>query len=640
MKKNVLVILACLLFTATFAQKNLLKNAPDYQIFEGNMESLTPKILVSNKELTKEEGISEKYQIQSFQKSDEKNDINVLVEITKFLSNPLDANPLAAFLKKSRSLDRRLSLNSMAFIDFEGDVEDAITKPEKNRVFCQVNVDPEEGSDFRVKQGGEKMKKKEFGMDLDAMFNYVNSLLKGSFHDAEAKWVFSKEYRHFYYAAAGNVYVKVEVYAHNTAPEESPDARKIADEILRKLPQEKAFDVETKFEVYPKLNPTADANEYGLIPASSQLPAKVVYKVGKPNVTVTFSTLVTSTGELRTESQQGKSITITSDSKGEAVVWYYYTDTKVLKEPAEITIVADVEGKSKKAFVKVGLGLAFDQLKEIPEQVYEYSPEKPYAFAISVKSLFFPKLNLPLYIREAHDSKIWGTKMIGVQLVSTWINKPDGAVGDDFYVGSAMIESTYSGDNSNVLVANKQPWQYYSKLSYPAVTLKSEGTHIYKVNGEIAVLDGSSPDKRYISYMSENMSNTPAIIALSVEYPERWYKSMACALASVDSQQKWFVLEAVKLIPTYGMIADVSTTASQFVCGILNGDYEKSIIDLASWLGGQYIDNLMEPEVFNLLDKTKQDAVLAAKTAYFGTDMYKKNSELEQIRANQKGLTK
>ena len=100
------------------------------------------------------------------------------------------------------------------------------------------------------------------------------------------------------------------------------------------------------------------------------------------------------------------------------------------------------------------------------------------------------------------------------------------------------------------------------------------------------------------------------------------------------------MLEAAKLIPTYGLLADVPATASSFVCGMLNGDYEKSILDLASWLGGQYIDNLMEADVFNKLNKSKQDAVLAAKTAYFGTDMYKKNTELQQIRAKQKELIK
>jgi len=640
MKKFALLLFATTLLTVGHTQKNLLTKAPVYQIFEKNIEVLAPNILISNKVLSKEEGISEKLEIQSFQKSEEKNDINVLIEITKYLSNPLNENPMAKMLNTQRTLDQKLSLNAIAFNHLEGDAKDAITKAENGRTFSQVNIDPEEESNFRTKKGGEKMKKKEFGMNLDAMFNYVNSLLKGSFHDAEAKWESPKEYRHFYYAAAGNMYIKVEVYAHKTAPDKAPNARKIADEILRKLPQDVPFDIATNFEVYPKYNSLADVNEVGLIPASSLLPAKVVYKVGKPNESVVFSLLVNSSGELRIDNQKGKSLTTTSDARGEATVWYYYTDQNKIKEPVEITIVAEADGKSKKALIHVGLGLAFDQLKEIPEQVYEYSPEKPYAFALSVKSLFHPEINLPLYIRAAHESQIWGNKKIGVELVSTWVNKPDEAPADDFYVGSTFIESTMTGSNSNVLVANRQPWQYYTMLSYPAVTLKSPGTHMYEVTGEIAVLDGNSPEKRMISFMSEKMSNSPAVVALSAEYPERWYKSIACALASVDNEQTWFILEAIKLIPTYGMIADAPTAASQFICGLLNGDYQKSIIDLASWLGGQYIDKLMEPKVFNLLDRTKQDAVLSAKTIYFGEDMYKKKSELELLRETQKNKHK
>ena len=136
--------------------------------------------------------------------------------------------------------------------------------------------------------------------------------------------------------------------------------------------------------------------------------------------------------------------------------------------------------------------------------------------------------------------------------------------------------------------------------------------------------------------MQEGMVKKEAIIPLSSDYPEKWYKSVTCALASVNTDNEWFVLEAVKLIPTWGMIADVSTTASSFLCGILDGNYQKSIIDLASWVGGQYIDNLMEPKVFNQLSKGSQDAVLAAKTTYFGLDQYKKKGELEQIREKQK----
>lgn len=640
MKKSCLILLTFLICSAALAQKNLLKNTPDYGIFEGVIESLAPQILVSNKVLSKEEGIHEKLEIQSFQQTEEKNDINVLVEVTKYLSNPLNDNPLASFIKTTRTLNRKLSLTAIAFSDLEDGAEDAMTKKDKNRIFYQLNIDPEEGSNARMKQGEAKMKKREFGLNVDAMFNYVNSLLKGNFHDAEAKWDLGKEYRHFYYAAACNMYIKVEVHAYKTAPEKAPDARKIAMEILRKLPQEKPFDGPTNIEVYPKFNPLANANDRGLIPASELLPAKITYQTGQPNAQAKFSLLVNMPGELRADNQKGKSITVPTDASGNAVAWYYYTDSKELTEPLEVQAVAEIGDKSRKVFINVGLGLAFDQLREIPEQVYTYSQEKPYAFALSVKSTFFPELNLAQYVIAAHNSKIWENRRIGFELVCSWVNQPDGAPNDEFYVGTTNISPTSEGSNTNVLTANKQPMQYYTKIAYPAVILKSQGTHIYKVSGKTAVLNDSHPERPYIAFVKEKMAVADAMVPLSVDYPETWFKSFACCLASVDTQQKWFLLEAAKLIPTYGLLADVPATASSLVCGLLNGEYEKSILDLASWLGGQYIDNLMEPEVFNVLTKKNQDAVLTAKAAYFGTDMYKKNTELEQIRARQKELIK
>jgi hypothetical protein len=244
------------------------------------------------------------------------------------------------------------------------------------------------------------------------------------------------------------------------------------------------------------------------------------------------------------------------------------------------------------------------------------------------------------YIYNAHESKIWGTKQIGVDLVCKWVNKPDDAPIDEFYVGTTSILSTYLGRNTNFLSANRQPMQYYTKFAYPAVILKSQGTHIYQMVGEIAVVEANHPNRPVVAFMKEKMLPTEAFIPLSADYPETWFKSFACCLASVDSEQKWFLLEAAKLIPTYGLLADAPATASSFICGMLNGDYEKSILDLACWLGGQYIDNLMEADVFNKLNRTKQNAVLSAKTAYLGLDIYKKKVELEQLRAKQKELIK
>ncbi len=636
MKKMTFLFLAFLVSIASTAQKNTLVNPPEYQIFKENVDKLVPAIPITNKSIKNEPGISEKLEIQSFQKTADNNDLTINVEVTKYTSNPLNMNPFAAFAKTARSLDEKLSLTGMAFIHFEGDSKDDITKNEKNRIFSQVNIDPEEDTDFRVKKGGEKMKKKEFGMDVDAMFNYVNSLLKGSFHDAEAKWDKGKQFNHFYFAAAGNVLVKVQVYAYKTDSKNAPDARAIAEAILAKLPRDKPVPIETNITVYPTTNFNGDAFEVGLIPASPLLPAKIVLKTGKPNVSVNFALMVNGTGELRANNLSGKFLDVMTDAKGDATVWYHYTDTKPLTAPVRVQIVAEAEGKSRKAFVDVGLGLTFDHLSAIPEQVYEYSKSRPYAFALTVKSTFYPKLSIIDFLNRAHASKIWGTKMVGVELNSKWVNRPDGAPADSAFSGTTHIASTNISNSSNVLVANHRPWQYYTDISYPACVLNSEGTHIYQVSGNLCVYDNNSEGKAKMGDVFESHFKPDAILPLSVEYPKSWYNSVACSLASVNTDNEWFILEAVKLIPTYGMIADVSTTASSFLCGLSNGDYQKSIIDLAAWVGGQYIDNLMEADVFNKLSKSSQDAVLAAKATYFGLDQYKKKGELEQIREKQK----
>ena len=74
------------------------------------------------------------------------------------------------------------------------------------------------------------------------------------------------------------------------------------------------------------------------------------------------------------------------------------------------------------------------------------------------------------------------------------------------------------------------------------------------------------------------------------------------------------------------MIADTSTKASSLACGIITGNYLKNLIDLASWVGRQYIDHLMDTVVFNKLSKSSQVVVLATKTIYFSEDMHKRKA--------------
>ena len=146
MKKITLLFVAFLVSYSVYSQKNTLVNPPDYQIYKDNVDKLLPAIPITNKSVKNEPGISEKLEIQSFQKTPDNNDININVEVTKYTSNPLNVNPFAMFAKTALTLDEKLSLTGMAFIHFEGDSEDDITKNEKNRIFSQVNIDPEENN--------------------------------------------------------------------------------------------------------------------------------------------------------------------------------------------------------------------------------------------------------------------------------------------------------------------------------------------------------------------------------------------------------------------------------------------------------------------------------------------------------------
>jgi hypothetical protein len=102
--------------------------------------------------------------------------------------------------------------------------------------------------------------------------------------------------------------------------------------------------------------------------------------------------------------------------------------------PVQVQIVAEAEGNSRKAYVYVGLGLASEKISAKPEQKYIYSHSMPYAFALSVKSTCFPKLNLVNYLTLTHESHIRGNKMVGLALDCSWVNEPDGAPKDITFI--------------------------------------------------------------------------------------------------------------------------------------------------------------------------------------------------------------
>lgn len=423
---------------------------------------------------------------------------------------------------------------------------------------------------------------------------------------------------------AGNVRISVSHLPGLEAKQFGPtfDLRATVEAILGWLVV--AGSEEMKVEVFPHkgLSPS----KQGLIPASEHLPAKIVFSGAAPGAQVTFSIPEASPGELSGAGQSGKRITAGADAAGRAEVFYRYLSSgAILNNPLKVDIRVSCDGKTKEAVVVVGLGLVFDELKSI-RQNYE---KNLYAFSLKVKSGFHPELNVVSYLFNAGQSAVWGENSVGFKLYTEWVNRPEGAVHDDYYTGTANLVA--GEDKSNFLVANQEPWYAppQIKFRYPAVIMRSDGKHAYRINGRGAVLD---KDGQMVAFLEEKMVRGESLLFLSKDDPESWYQSLACSL-NATSEDQCLMLEAVKLVPVYGAIADNATTVSGLVCGVMKGEYETSLKELASWLGAQYLDKVMEPATFNKLTRRQQDAVLAAKgVTTGGTDNYKRKEELDSHR--------
>lgn len=400
------------------------------------------------------------------------------------------------------------------------------------------------------------------------------------------------------------------------------DLRATVEAILARLAV--ADSEEMKVEVFPHkgLSPSKE----GLIPASEHLPAKMVFSGAAPGAQVTFTMPEASPGELSGAGQSGKRITTGADASGRAEVFYRYLSSgTLLNKPLKVDIRVSCDGKTKEAAVEVGLGLLFDELKSI-SQNYE---NNLYAFSLKVKSGFHPELNVVSYLFNAEQAGVWGNNSVGFKLYTEWVNRPEASAHDDYYTGTANIVA--GEDKSNFLVANHEPWYAppQIKFRYPAVIMRSDGKHAYRINGRGAVL---AKGGQMVAFLEEKMVRGDSLLFLSKDEPESWYQSLACSL-NATSEDQYLMLEAVKLVPVYGAIADNVTTVSGLVCGVMKGDYKKSLTELASWLGAQYLDKLMEPTTFNKLTRRQQDAVLAAKgVTTGGTDNFKRKQELDSHR--------
>jgi len=402
-----------------------------------------------------------------------------------------------------------------------------------------------------------------------------------------------------------------------------PDLKVLAEAILSGMTGTSA--AAGKVEVFPHAG--LSPSNKGLIPASDRLPARIVLSGAKAGDEVHFRLAADTPGELRVPGKAGKEVSAAADKTGQAVAQYYYVRLgQPLAKPLKASVTVSFAGQNIPAEVNVGLGLAFERLRAVPGQTYE---NDTHAFTLTVKSTFHPDLNLGVYLAKAEEAEVWSGVHMGIELYTEWLNRPADAAHDDYYKGTANIVS--GGDQGvSFLVANQTPW--YSppgaKFFYPAVVMRSNGRHAYQVNGRGAVL---SSDGTFIDFLDEKMVKNETLLFLSKEDPEAWYESLACSL-NATTENQYLMLEAVKLVPVYGTIADKATMLSGLVCGLLNEKYEKSFMDLANWLGAQYLDNLMEPEVFDKLTKKQQNAVLAAKgITTGGADNFKRKKDVDAL---------
>jgi hypothetical protein len=280
------------------------------------------------------------------------------------------------------------------------------------------------------------------------------------------------------------------------------------------------------------------------------------------------------------------------------------------------------------AEVVVGLGLAFDRLRAVQGQTHE---NDTHAFTLTVKSEFHPDLDLFTWLFNAEQADVWPDARVGMRLAASWVNAPAGAESDLAFTGTVFLAA--GGDRQVVLTAtDDRPWYGAPGGTdyYPAVILRSGGAHAYRVAATAAVLGRHGS---FLDHVGERMTRASSLVVLSREDPEAWYQSLACSLNATNETQ-YLMLEAAKLVPVYGAIADKATTVSGLVCGLLKEEYEKSLMDLANWLGAQYLDNLTEPAVFDKLTLRQQDAVLAAKAVTTGgTDNYKRKQDVDGLRS-------
>ena len=437
------------------------------------------------------------------------------------------------------------------------------------------------------------------------------------------------------YLHAGNVHAKIEVRTRNGLLDPLPE--RLVNEIIARLPRtgqaempeasveikenEKPAEIpQLVVEAYPAPS-AAEVGRTAYLPASTKLPARLAAKT-KPGTTLTFEIVSGKQALLQAGTGKGTRLTVKADGSGMAQALFFYTGPNI-RAPLAYEVRVSAPGQRETVTVNVGLGLAFERIQAVKGDVLD-----THAFTLGVRSRFYPKLNIGQYLYSAHESGIWGERRIGVTLRTSWVNAPDGAPSDLSFAGTTRIVPTPDGESILVVGWNEAPGmpQYYlgSNL-YPAVVMKSDGRHAYRINGGIVLLDKSDA---FSEFIGEGMQQGQALAIVSRDTPEHWLTSLACSLEAQDEVQ-YVMLETAKMLPGGGVV-DALTSATGLMCKFGKGEYESLFYDLGTIMGGKYLDHLNEPEVLQKLTPRQQSAAKLAKETYDKLDEHKQGEERDK----------
>lgn len=402
-------------------------------------------------------------------------------------------------------------------------------------------------------------------------------------------------------------------------PDEEPVVKKEPAKEVKQAGRE--WRPEAEAYPFPGLEPGTTA----LIPALDNLPAKIAVKNAKPNSIATFH-LKKDGGLFQAEGKSNQyELPVRVDGRGNAEVLFFYKGGEITK-PVEYEVIIMNEGKKAAAKIIVGLGLAFDRIRAVLGQSLA---NNTYAFTLSVKSTFHPKLNVQQYLRNAEDSRVWGDKRLGLRIKTDWVNKPADAPDDDYYYGTVEIKTMAQG---NALTATQVSSPKYTQAiyDYPAVAMKSEGKHIYQVKAELVAMryDGAVVQG---GATLEKMPQDKALLVLSLENPDSYVKMLSCAMEPQDAIQ-YLIAESSKKIPGgAGKAFDLFFSAASIVCGFAKGDYETTFYELGNVLGGEYLDYLKDSGTIQTMSPKVQKAYKLAKHSYDRLNDEKKKQERAQI---------